>query len=100
MDLDNNTMYLGNYKAQPAKGLTAHARLANANGLGHENHYVGGYFDKYGDMQWNSRTLQGARLGTIPNTLYSQLGVHPMQTNPLVYYGHHAFRFETPHDKW
>lgn len=87
---------MGNFK--PSKGLTAHARLANSFGLETQSnggpHLVGGYFDKSGNMVWNSGTIQGCKLGQGLGAVYSQLGVNPHQTNPIVYYGNNAFRFK------
>jgi hypothetical protein len=99
-DMDNNNMYMGNYK--PSKSLTAHAKLANSFGLETPQnggpHLVGGYFNGSGEMVWNSNTCQGqpapgVKWGATLGNVYSQFGVNPQQTNPHVYYGNNVFRF-------
>jgi hypothetical protein len=98
-DMDSNSLYMGNYKPRPSAGLTAHARLSNAFGLETPSNggpsLVGGYFDRGGNMVWNSGTVQGRAqsYGQATNGLYQQFGVHPSQTNPHVYYGSNCFRY-------
>ena len=80
--------------------MTAHQRLANAHGISHDTQLVGGYFDKSGKMQWNSRSIQGYRYGEGLNGFYGAFGVQPIQSNPLVYYGNNAFLFSSPWSKF